>query len=115
MLPEGIVRTRLLELADRGEAPPGWRADGPLPSMVVPDDLVTTVVDAEAYLDLKVVAVRSHATQVIVDGDTVTVGDGARQPLVGVEFYRLVQGITAGPRDRDGRESDLFAGLAGVD
>jgi len=45
----------------------------------------------------------------------VLVGDGARQPLVGVEFYRLVQGITAGPRDPDGRETDLLAGVAGVE
>jgi N-acetyl-1-D-myo-inositol-2-amino-2-deoxy-alpha-D-glucopyranoside deacetylase len=115
VVPDSLVRARLRELADRGEAPPGWRPDGPLPSLVVPDDLVTTVVHAEAYLDRKTAAVRAHATQVIVDGDMVTVGDGVRQPLVGVEFYRLVQGITAGPRDPHGRELDLFAGLAGVD
>jgi N-acetyl-1-D-myo-inositol-2-amino-2-deoxy-alpha-D-glucopyranoside deacetylase len=115
VLPESMVRARLRELAERGEALPGWRAEGPLPPVVVPDELVTTVVRGEAYLDRKAAAVRAHATQIIVDGDTVLVGDGARQPLVGVEFYRLVQGITAGPRDPDGRETDLFAGLAGVD
>jgi N-acetyl-1-D-myo-inositol-2-amino-2-deoxy-alpha-D-glucopyranoside deacetylase len=39
------------------------------------------------------------------------VGDGVRQPVVGVEFYRLVQGTAGVPRDADGRETDLFAGL----
>jgi N-acetyl-1-D-myo-inositol-2-amino-2-deoxy-alpha-D-glucopyranoside deacetylase len=111
VLPEGLVRTALRQLAGGGGAPPGWDPDGPLPPMVVPDHLVTTVVDAQAYLDRKVAALRAHATQVLVEDGTVLVGDGARQPLVGVEFYRLVQGVPGAPRDADGRETDLFAGL----
>jgi N-acetyl-1-D-myo-inositol-2-amino-2-deoxy-alpha-D-glucopyranoside deacetylase len=114
VLPESLVRSALARLAATGEAPPGWRPDGPLPSVVVPDELVTTVVHAEEYLDAKAAALRAHATQVIVDGDVLVIGDGARQPLAGVEFYRLVQGVTAGPRDGEGRETDLFAGLAGI-
>ena len=56
-------------------------------------------------------ALAAHATQVALEGDTVLVGDGARQPVVGVEFYRLVAGAPAGPRDAEGRETDLFAGV----
>src|SRR4051812_12327458 len=110
-LPEGLVRAALRELAGTEGTPPGWDPDGPLPSMMIPDRLVTTAVDATRYLDRKIAALKAHATQVVVDGETVLVGDGVRQPIVGVEFYRLVQGMPGEPRDADGRETDLFAGL----
>jgi N-acetyl-1-D-myo-inositol-2-amino-2-deoxy-alpha-D-glucopyranoside deacetylase len=110
-LPEGLVRTALRELAGTDGAPPGWDPDGPLPSLMIPDELVTTAVDASPYLENKIAALRAHATQVSVHGETVLVGDGIRQPIVGVEFYRLVQGTPGEPRDADGRETDLFAGL----
>jgi N-acetyl-1-D-myo-inositol-2-amino-2-deoxy-alpha-D-glucopyranoside deacetylase len=115
VLPDGLVRAALADLAARGEAPPGWDPQGPLPSVVVPDDQVTTVVDAEAWVDRKVAALRAHATQVSVDGSVVHIGDGATQPVVGVEFYRLVHGATGDPSGPDGRELDLFAGLDAVD
>jgi N-acetyl-1-D-myo-inositol-2-amino-2-deoxy-alpha-D-glucopyranoside deacetylase len=115
VLPEGLIRAALAELATRGEAPRGWDPDGALPSMVVPDDQVSTRIDAEPWLDRKVAALRAHATQVTVDGTTVHVGDGARQPIVGVEFYRLVHGAAAAPFGPDGRELDLFAGLEAID
>jgi N-acetyl-1-D-myo-inositol-2-amino-2-deoxy-alpha-D-glucopyranoside deacetylase len=112
VLPEGLVRAALRELAGTGEAPRGWSPDGPLPPMVVPDEQVTTMIDAQEFVGRKRAALEAHATQVALDGDVVLVGDGARQPLVGVEFYRLVAGAPAGPRDADGRETDLFAGVA---
>ncbi len=114
VLPEGLVRAALAESA-AGEGPPGWDPDGPLPSVVVPEDQVTTMVDAEPWVDRKVAALHAHATQVLVEGTTVHVGDGARQPVVGVEFYRLVQGVPAAPFGPGGRELDLFAGLDAVD
>jgi N-acetyl-1-D-myo-inositol-2-amino-2-deoxy-alpha-D-glucopyranoside deacetylase len=110
-LPEGLIRAALKEFAARGEAPRGWDPDGELPPMVMPDELVTTTVDATAFVDRKRQALLAHATQVLVEGETVLVGDGARQPIVGVEFYRLVRGAPAGPAGPDGREQDLFAGL----
>jgi N-acetyl-1-D-myo-inositol-2-amino-2-deoxy-alpha-D-glucopyranoside deacetylase len=110
-LPEGLVRAALRRLAGTEGTPPGWDPDGPLPTMMIPDDLVTTAIDATPYLDRKMAALKAHATQVVVEGETVMVGDDVRQPVVGVEFYRLVQGAAGGPRDADGRETDLFAGL----
>ena len=111
MLPEGLVRAALRELAASEAAPRGWSPDGPLPPMVVPDEDVTTAIDAEDFVGRKRAALEAHATQVALEGDTVLVGDGARQPVVGVEFYRLVTGSPSGPRDAHGRETDLFAGV----
>jgi N-acetyl-1-D-myo-inositol-2-amino-2-deoxy-alpha-D-glucopyranoside deacetylase len=110
-LPEGLVRGALRKLAGTEGAPPGWDPEGPLPPMIIPDELVSTAVDATPYLENKIAALKAHATQVAVDGETVLVGDGVRQPIVGVEFYRLVRGTPGEPCDADGRETDLFAGL----
>jgi N-acetyl-1-D-myo-inositol-2-amino-2-deoxy-alpha-D-glucopyranoside deacetylase len=112
VLPEGLIRAALRELASSEAAPRGWSPDGPLPPMVVPDEDVTTAIDAQEFVGHKRAALEAHATQVAVEGDTVLVGDGARQPVVGIEFYRLVAGTPGGPRDTDGRETDLFAGVA---
>jgi N-acetyl-1-D-myo-inositol-2-amino-2-deoxy-alpha-D-glucopyranoside deacetylase len=109
VVPETLVRGALRELAARGEAPPGWDPEGELPSLVVPDELVTTAVHAHPYLDRKRRALLAHATQVTVEGDVVHVGDGARQPIVGVEFYRLVSGTPGPSRGADGREDDLLS------
>jgi N-acetyl-1-D-myo-inositol-2-amino-2-deoxy-alpha-D-glucopyranoside deacetylase len=111
VLPEGLVRAALRERAETGDLPPGWSPDGPLPPMVVPDDEVTTLISAEPFVGRKRAALEAHATQVALDGDMVLVGDGARQPIVGVEFYRLVAGSPGEPRDEQGRETDLFAGI----
>jgi len=110
-LPESLVRAALREIAGTEGAPPGWDPDAALPPLIMADDLVTTAIDATAYLERKIAALEAHATQVAVDGTTVLVGDGVRQPIVGVEFYRLVQGTPGEPRDADGRETDLFAGV----
>ena len=112
VLPERLVRAALRELAGSEAAPRGWSPDGPLPPMVVPDEQVTTAIDAREFVDRKRAALEAHATQVALDGDTVLVGDGARQPVVGVEFYRLVAGTPGEPYGTDGREIDLFAGVA---
>jgi N-acetyl-1-D-myo-inositol-2-amino-2-deoxy-alpha-D-glucopyranoside deacetylase len=112
VLPEGLIRAALRELAGSEAAPRGWSPDGPLPPMVVPDEDVTTAIDGRDFVDLKRAALEAQPTQVALEGDTVLVGDGARQPIVGVEFYRLVAGEPAGSRDADGRETDLFGGVA---
>ena len=77
----------------------------------VPDEVVTTEIDATAYLDQKVAAMRAHATQIAVDSPFFAFSDNVGQRAFGREYYTLV----AGPRGRGSgpydRESDLFAGL----
>jgi N-acetyl-1-D-myo-inositol-2-amino-2-deoxy-alpha-D-glucopyranoside deacetylase len=112
VLPERMVRQALRELAATGANPfEGRPADGPLPSMIVPDELVTTCIDGAAYTTHKADAMRAHATQITVDGSFFALSNGVGQPLTGLEFYRLVSGRPGGPFDAEGRETDLFAGL----
>lgn len=84
-------------------------AEGPLPSMVVPYEQVTTVVEAEEQLPAKAAALRAHATQVVVHAGTFALSNGVHQPLTGTEFYRLAVG--EGAPDVREREVDLFAGV----
>jgi N-acetyl-1-D-myo-inositol-2-amino-2-deoxy-alpha-D-glucopyranoside deacetylase len=82
-----------------------------LPPVWVPDDQVTTEIDGTPYLAAKTAALRAHATQVAVDGDRFALADGRWQPVLGTEFYTLLDGISgAAPGTR---EHDLFAGLDG--
>lgn len=92
---------------------PGLRCPDPtlpVPSMVVPDDQVTAVVDGTTVLRAKVEALRAHATQVRVLGDLFALSNGLLQPILPVEHYRLVRGHPRGPFDAAGRETDLLAG-----
>jgi N-acetyl-1-D-myo-inositol-2-amino-2-deoxy-alpha-D-glucopyranoside deacetylase len=76
----------------------------------VPDEAVTTEIDATAYLDQKLAAMRAHATQIAVDSPFFAFSDNLGQRAFGREYYTLL----AGPRGKDGphgREADLFAAV----
>jgi N-acetyl-1-D-myo-inositol-2-amino-2-deoxy-alpha-D-glucopyranoside deacetylase len=78
----------------------------------VPDENVTTEIDATAYLEQKLAAMHAHATQIAVDSPFFTFSDGVGQRAFGREYYTLL----AGPRGRGSgsydRESDLFAAIS---
>lgn len=76
----------------------------------VPDDHVTTRVDASAYVAAKFAALRAHATQVSVDGPFFALSNGLGRGVMGLEEFVLARGAT-GPLGEDGAEEDLFAGL----
>jgi N-acetyl-1-D-myo-inositol-2-amino-2-deoxy-alpha-D-glucopyranoside deacetylase len=74
----------------------------------VPDEQVTTAIDASAYLEAKLAAMRAHATQIAVDGRFYALSNRVAQRVSGVEYYTLL----AGPLVTVAREDDLFAGVA---
>jgi N-acetyl-1-D-myo-inositol-2-amino-2-deoxy-alpha-D-glucopyranoside deacetylase len=76
-----------------------------------PDELVTTVIDGEAFVDKKMAAMRAHPTQISVDGPFFALSDNLGFKVWGLEFYRLVHGDLGGERNSDGRETELFAGV----
>ncbi|GAA3199563.1 N-acetyl-1-D-myo-inositol-2-amino-2-deoxy-alpha-D-glucopyranoside deacetylase [Actinocorallia longicatena] len=89
-----------------------FRAPGSVDEVAygVPDDQVTTAVDARPYLPQKLAALAAHRTQVTVDGAHFALSDNVGQQAFGVEYYTLLAG-PKGPVGPDGRESDLFGGL----
>ena len=113
VLPETLARESLRTLRQSlGEGHTVPDPEERLPSMVVPDSQVTTAIDATAYVGAKVEALRAHATQVAVsaDGGAFALSNDITQPVLGLEFYRLVRGQPGGRLDDRGREVDLFGG-----
>jgi N-acetyl-1-D-myo-inositol-2-amino-2-deoxy-alpha-D-glucopyranoside deacetylase len=90
----------------------------------VPDEQVTTEIDASAYLEEKLAAMRAHATQITVDGSFYALSNHVAQQASGAEYFALLAGPLstppgsaapdglAGREGRGGREDDLFAGVA---
>ncbi len=75
-----------------------------------PDTMVTTRVDATEHWAAKALAMRSHATQITVEGERFALSNGIAQEIDAVEYFTLLAG--SAPRSRPGAyEDDLFAGL----
>jgi N-acetyl-1-D-myo-inositol-2-amino-2-deoxy-alpha-D-glucopyranoside deacetylase len=105
------VGAGVAELAGVDGLPFRLPADGELP--VVPDDMITTVIDVAEHLPAKVRALRAHATQISVWHDgagncAYALSNGIAQPVVPREYYVLGSGAA------DGCDTDLFGGL-GID
>jgi N-acetyl-1-D-myo-inositol-2-amino-2-deoxy-alpha-D-glucopyranoside deacetylase len=77
----------------------------------VPDEDVTTEIDATAYLEQKLAAMRAHATQIAVDSPFFTFSDGVGQRAFGREYYTLLAGPRGPGSGSPDRESDLFAAI----
>jgi N-acetyl-1-D-myo-inositol-2-amino-2-deoxy-alpha-D-glucopyranoside deacetylase len=74
-------------------------------SVSVPDDQVTTEIDAAKYLDAKLAAMRAHETQITVDGEFFALSSEIGFRARGTEYYTLL----AGPRGPgEPYERDLF-------
>jgi N-acetyl-1-D-myo-inositol-2-amino-2-deoxy-alpha-D-glucopyranoside deacetylase len=74
-------------------------------SLGVPDDQVTTEIDAAKYLDAKLAAMGAHETQVTLDGEFFALSNNLGQRVLATEYYTLL----AGPRGPgEPYERDLF-------
>jgi N-acetyl-1-D-myo-inositol-2-amino-2-deoxy-alpha-D-glucopyranoside deacetylase len=79
----------------------------------VPDEAVTTEIDARDQLEAKIAAMRAHKTQIAVDGPFFALSNNVGQRAFGVEHYILARGELGPAEGPHGRESDLFAGVVG--
>jgi len=77
----------------------------------VPDDQVTTEVDAGDQLEAKVAAMRAHRTQIAVDGPFFALSNNVGQRAFGTEYFILARGERGRGTGEHGREPDLFAGV----
>ena len=69
----------------------------------VPDDQITTEIDARDFLDHKVAAMKAHATQIALDGPFFALSNNIGQKAMGVEHF-----VQARPGRTGERETDLF-------
>jgi N-acetyl-1-D-myo-inositol-2-amino-2-deoxy-alpha-D-glucopyranoside deacetylase len=109
--PRSIIRAGIAALQAAGETTGFAELDPDDVPFAVDDALVTTAIDAREYLDTKMSALAAHATQVTTDGGFFALADNVGIQAFGTEYFRLVNGVLAGPLDSEGRETDLFAGI----
>ena len=116
-VPKPVLVGMVEQMRGRGPGghPPGGAGFTPVQSadelpFGVPDEVVTTEVDATGYLDAKLNAMRAHATQITVDSPFYALSNNLGVRAFGVEYYILLAG-ERGPAGPDGREADLFAGI----
>ena len=111
-IPESVMREGLRRLREAGDSTfEDMDPDGELPTFVVPDDQITSYVDAVEHVEAKLAAMRAHATQITVDGPFFALSNNLGNHVWGIEHYRLVRGTLGTERDEKGRETDLFAGI----
>jgi len=105
-VPKSSLQRGIEEFADSAENPFGEIRDADELPFGTPDEEIAAVVDASAYEDAKVAAMRAHATQISADSWLFKLAGNASAEF-GREYYVLAQG-KRGPGE--GWESDLFAG-----
>jgi N-acetyl-1-D-myo-inositol-2-amino-2-deoxy-alpha-D-glucopyranoside deacetylase len=107
-IPLSMLRLAYDALRELGEdAPFGVTSPDDLP-FGVPDELITTAVDARDYLAAKVAAMRAYPTQIAVDGQFFALSNDVGQGAFGIEHFRLTRGELGAPGET---ETDLFAGV----
>lgn len=75
------------------------------------DEVVTTLIDGNEYVQAKMDAMAAHKTQIALDGPFFALSNNIGLQVWGNEYYTLVRGVPAGPFDDNGRETDLLAGV----
>jgi N-acetyl-1-D-myo-inositol-2-amino-2-deoxy-alpha-D-glucopyranoside deacetylase len=107
-MPRSVVAEGIERMRDTGSDFFGVDSVDDLP-FVVDDALISAAVDATAYVEQKLAAMRAHATQIAVDGPFFALSNNLGLAAWGVEHYRTAKG-SLGPVDpATGWARDLFA------
>lgn len=109
-IPKSVIAQGIEEMKKTGSNFFGAESPDDFP-FAKDDALVTAAIDASAYVERKMAAMKAHETQIALDGPFFALSDNLGTQVWGKEYYTLVQGSPAAPFDEDGRETDLFAGI----
>ena len=117
LTPSSWAREDRVWLADHLPAESTWTLpdpDGPYPPSVVADELVTHEVVEPSLVPLQAQALRSHATQLTVDGEIYALSNDVAARLSGREGFALLDpqtgALAAAPSDPGPRRTDLTEG-----
>jgi N-acetyl-1-D-myo-inositol-2-amino-2-deoxy-alpha-D-glucopyranoside deacetylase len=108
VLPRSAIQRGIDKMVEAGES--GFFGVDSVDELefVVPDEVVTAVVDGAEWLPMKIAAMRAHASQIAADGPFFTLIEKVGEEAFGQEYFQLVRG-ERGPGEEP--EADLFAGL----
>src|SRR3954471_190265 len=114
-MPRSVLQQGIEALAAAGEESffEGVTSADDIP-FAVDDEEVAAAVDGRSYVQQKDAAMRSHPTQILVDGPFFALSNNLGLEVLGVEYYRLVRGERgpAGPGPQGGGGA-LFPGRPG--
>ena len=111
VMPKSVIQSGIDAMKKVGSDFMGVESADELP-FAKDDSFVNALIDGNKYVDKKMDAMRAHATQISVDGPFFALSDNVGLQIWGNEYYTLVRGAKAEPIDEQGRETDLFAGIA---
>ncbi len=100
-------RVKQMNAAMRRAGMEEFSSDGEDWSFATPDDRVTTQLDVEGYLEVKMAAMRAHRTQIPEDSWFMKMARLMGPRLWGVEHYERVRSLVPAADPED----DLFAGI----
>lgn len=106
--PRSVVRAGILALREEGSESEFAAMDPDDIPFACDDELITTAIEANEFIDVKMQALAAHRTQVTVDGGFFALSNNLGSEVMGTEYFRLARGN----RGQDlHRETDLFAGI----
>lgn len=111
VMPRSVIQESIDKMKEVGSDFFGAESADDLP-FAKDDAFVTTLIDGNPYVDAKMAAMRAHATQIAVDGPFFALSNNLGLQVWGHEYYTLVRGEKSEPFDNNGRERDLFSGIA---
>jgi N-acetyl-1-D-myo-inositol-2-amino-2-deoxy-alpha-D-glucopyranoside deacetylase len=109
-MPKSVLAESMAKMKELGSDFFGVESVDDLP-FAKDDSLVTTLIDANVFVDAKLAAMKAHETQIALDGPFFALSNNLGQQVWGHEYYTLVKGTKSEPFDALGRESDLTSGI----
>ena len=107
-MPKSVIEEGMRKMKELGSDFFGTDNVDDLP-FVKPDELVTTVIDGNQFVDKKMAALAAHKTQITTDGPFFALSNNLGNQIWGYEYYTLVKGVKGGKLNEKGLETDLFA------
>jgi N-acetyl-1-D-myo-inositol-2-amino-2-deoxy-alpha-D-glucopyranoside deacetylase len=107
VMPRSVVEEGMAKMKEIGSDFFGSDNIDDIP-FVKPDEVVTTLIDGQKYIDQKMAALAAHKTQISVDGPFFALSNNLGNQIWGYEYYTLVKGEKNQEVNEKGLEVDLF-------
>jgi N-acetyl-1-D-myo-inositol-2-amino-2-deoxy-alpha-D-glucopyranoside deacetylase len=106
-MPRSVVEEGMKKMKEIGSDFFGAENVDDLP-FVKPDEVVTTIIDGQDFVDAKMAALGEHKTQISMDGPFFALSNNLGNKVWGYEYYTLAKGEKNKKVNEKGWETDLF-------
>lgn len=110
--PKSVVREGIEQLKAKGDTSDFATLDPNDIPFAVDDQLVTTLINADDFVEAKMQALAAHETQINTQDSFFALSNNLGSPVMGQEYFQIAKGNIASPFDSNGYETDLFNGIS---